>query len=110
MEIKLTSHRAQAEEELKSAVLQAMTQIAITANGHAAISCPVDTGRLRASISNEAESNSTGGSASVGTNVEYARYVEYGARGRAGVHYLRNSIADHLDEYKTVIESALKSN
>ena len=40
--------------------------------------CPVDTGRLRNSIHTELVLTETGGEAHVGTNVEYAAYVEYG--------------------------------
>lgn len=40
--------------------------------------CPVDTGQLRASITHEVE----GQTGIVGTNVEYAPYVEYGT----GIH------------------------
>lgn len=40
--------------------------------------CPVDTGQLRASITHEVE----GQTGIVGTNIEYAPYVEYGT----GIH------------------------
>lgn len=40
--------------------------------------CPVDTGRLRSSLSTQTETTETGAAAFVGTNVEYAPYVEYG--------------------------------
>lgn len=41
--------------------------------------CPVDTGRLRSSITNEL-GNDGGLVAVIGTNVEYAPYVELGTR------------------------------
>lgn len=48
---------------------------AIDCQADAKSTCPVDTGRLRASI----QYNKTGDySAEVGTNVSYAPYVEYG--------------------------------
>lgn len=40
-------------------------------------SCPVDTGRLKGSITTNIISTYSG---EVGTNVEYAEYVEYGTR------------------------------
>lgn len=40
--------------------------------------CPVDTGRLRSSITNELGQDSQGLVATIGTNVEYAPYVELG--------------------------------
>ena len=40
--------------------------------------CPVDTGRLRSSITNEIGQDGQGLVATIGTNVEYAPYVELG--------------------------------
>ena len=40
--------------------------------------CPVDTGRLRSSISTETEDTAEGAKAFVSTNAEYAPFVEYG--------------------------------
>lgn len=40
--------------------------------------CPVDTGRLRSSINNEIGQDGDGLVAIIGTNVEYAPYVELG--------------------------------
>jgi HK97 gp10 family phage protein len=40
--------------------------------------CPVDTGRLRSSINNEIGQDGEGLVAIIGTNVEYAPYVELG--------------------------------
>lgn len=42
--------------------------------------CPVDTGRLRSSITNQLGADAEGLVAVVGTNVEYAPYVELGTR------------------------------
>ena len=49
----------------------------------------------------------------VGTNVEYAPYVEYGHRlpsggTVAGVHFLQRAIMDHKADYKRVMEAQLK--
>ena len=65
----------------------------------------VDTGRLRNSISHTVD----GEAAYIGTNVEYAPYVELGARGRQGVHMLQRAASEHTDEYKQIMEDALKN-
>lgn len=44
----------------------------------------------------------------VGSNVEYAEIVENGTSGRAGKHYLRNAVVNHMEEYKNLAERALK--
>lgn len=49
---------------------------------------PVQTGNLRGSINRRRE----GDAEIIGTNVEYAEYVEYGVRGRSGQPYMRPAI------------------
>lgn len=44
----------------------------------------------------------------VGTSVEYAPYVEFGARGRKGVHFLEHALKDHVDDYRKLIEKHLQ--
>ncbi|MBQ2663076.1 MAG: HK97 gp10 family phage protein [Clostridia bacterium] len=52
----------------------ALAQSGETVRADAVANCPVDTGRLRGSITSTVEGNS----AVVGTNVEYGIYVEFG--------------------------------
>ena len=44
----------------------------------------------------------------VGTNVEYAEIVENGTAGRSGVHYLRQAVTNHMEEYRALAKLALK--
>ncbi len=50
-----------------------LTAAALIVEGEAVMRCPVDTGNLRASITHDVGEDE----AKVGTNVEYAPYVEY---------------------------------
>ena len=50
--------------------------------------CPVDTGRLRSSITNEIGQDSEGLVATIGTNVEYAPHVELGTSKMAAQPFL----------------------
>ena len=79
--------------------------IGLTAEGHAKKETPVDTGRLRNSISHATDDEA----AYIGTNVEYAPYVELGARGRKGVHMLQRAATEHADEYKKLMEDSMKN-
>lgn len=48
----------------------------------------------------------------IGTNVDYAIYVEYGekaAHTTGNAHFLRNSVTNHVDHYKQILEAALKA-
>ena len=56
--------------------------------------CPVDTGRLRSSITHEIK----GLTGKVGTNVEYARAVELGTEKQSPQPYLRPAL--HANEKK----------
>jgi len=80
--------------------------IGMEAEGYAKDECPVDTGRLRNSISHQIEDNEV----YIGTNVEYAPYVEFGSQqhktGKA--HFLRDAATTHNDRYKSIMETALK--
>ena len=62
-------------EEIQNKLKQALTMSGLVVETKAKELCPVDTGRLRASITSKVE----GSSAFVGTNVDYAPYVEYQA-------------------------------
>ena len=90
---------------LERAKKRGLEAIGLTAEGHAKKETPVDTGRLRNSISHATDDEA----AYIGTNVEYAPYVELGARGRPGVHMLQRAATEHTDEYKKIMEDALKN-
>lgn len=91
-------------DALKNAKKRGLEAIGLTAEGHAKKETPVDTGRLRNSISHATDDDA----AYIGTNVEYAPYVELGARGRKGVHMLQRAASEHTDEYKRLMEDSMK--
>lgn len=61
----------------------------------------VDTGTLRGSIGHAPADEDT---MCVGTDIEYAIYVELGTRRMSPSHYLKRSVQDHADEYMNVIK------
>ena len=89
---------------LEKAKKRGLEAIGLTAEGYAKKETPVDTGRLRNSISHATDDEA----AYIGTNVEYAPYVELGARGRQGVHMLQRAASEHTDEHKRIMEDAMK--
>ena len=74
---------------LQSAIPAALEEIGLVAEGHAKKKCPVDTGRLRNSITHAVEGGDSGGRAVIGTNVEYAAYVELGTSRQKAQPYLK---------------------
>ena len=92
------------EQAAFSQIETALEKVGLMAERNAKIACPVDTGRLRNSISHTHDKNTS----YVGTNVEYAPYVEMGTTNTKAQPYLKPAIADHIQEYKNTIEQELK--
>lgn len=90
---------------LEKAIQRGLEAIGMTTEGHAKKITPVDTGRLRNSISHATDDKA----AYIGTNVEYAPYVELGSRGREGKHMLQRAASEHADEYKRLMEDSMKN-
>ena len=96
-------------EEFQNKVEQALLTIGENAQGFAVDDCPVDTGRLRNSINYAVIVPEK--TVYLGTDVEYAKYVEFGdnahhATGKA--HFLRDAATTHNDLYKEIAKAALK--
>lgn len=96
------------EEAIQGAVAAALEEIGLVAEGYAKRLCPVDTGRLRNSITH-AIGSVDDLEVYVGTNVEYAPYVENGIHGRDGVHFLRSAAQDHGDRYRSILKKHLEN-
>lgn len=69
-------------------------RLAIEIQNRARQLCPVDTGRLRNSIHFEEGQDAEGYYIDVGTNVEYAAFVEYGTSKMRAQPYLRPAFAE----------------
>ena len=124
---------------LEAAIKRGNEAIGMTAERHAKKKCPVDTGRLRNSITYALAGEEThvksykankkkagekerktytyegtaegkkGSGVYIGTNVEYAVFVENGAQGRTAVHFLQDAASNHSDEYKKLMEDSMKN-
>lgn len=87
-----------------SQVQAALKAVALSAEKYAKHDCPVDTGRLRSSITHAVDADT----AYIGTNVEYATYVEMGTKYMDARPFLKPAIENHIDEYKQMVEEILK--
>lgn len=92
---------------LEKAKKRGLEAIGLVAEGHAKKITPVDTGRLqlRNSISHATDDEA----AYIGTNVEYAPYVELGSPTIKAHHMLQKAATEHTDEYKQIMEDAMKN-
>lgn len=69
----------------------------------------VITGRLRNSISHSVQPKGRGYMVTVGTNVEYAGFVELGTRKAPAYPYLKPATTEHNSEYREILKSSLQN-
>ena len=91
-------------DDIDGAKARALEKIGLVAEGYAKRLCPVDTGRLRNSITHTTDDDA----AYIGTNVEYAVYVEMGTVNTPAQPYLKPAAADHMEKYRSILKSELQ--
>lgn len=96
----------EASQGIRRAMDRALEEIGLAAEGYAERACPVDTGRLRNSITHAVESAED--SVYAGTDVEYAPYVELGTRRTAAQPFLRPAAAEHGQTYRSILRRNLE--
>lgn len=94
------------DEKIKDAVFEEITLTALEIESDAKTLCPVQTGRLRASI--KALWDKKTFSAIVGTNVEYASAVEFGGKTRLAKPYLYPAYFAGVSKLTRNLENILK--
>ena len=72
--------KALSKATIETPLGQAVKKITLFLDRETKMATPVDTGRLRSSITSKVESTPLGVWGRVGTNVNYATFVEYGTR------------------------------
>lgn len=131
MEIDVVDNSALVQEAFHTACLRALERCGMEAEGYAKDLVPVDTGRLRNSISHAVSEDEM--AAYVGTNTSYAPYVElatgiyaeggrptpwvyqdangnwHWTRGNRAHPFLKPAVADHTKTYSNIIKSELEN-
>lgn len=105
MAVKFVSYRSEIVDGVQGATNRALEIIGGKAESYAKALCPVDTGRLRNSITHVQMDEET---EVIGTNVEYAPHVELGTYKQRAQPYLRPAAENHGEEYRQVIASELR--
>lgn len=106
MDVTITSNADAFKDGLRDALPKILESWGIVAEGYAKLNCPVDTGRLRNSITHERDDEE--GQVQIGTNVEYAPYVEYGTSRMKAQPYLEPAILDNISEYQNIADEYLR--
>ena len=98
------------KEAARKAIERALEAVGLQAEGYAKRLCPVDTGRLRNSITHTYyEEDVDELVAVIGTNVEYAPYVEYGTIHMNAQPFLKPAVVDHFDEYGQIFDDYMRN-
>lgn len=104
----MDDHKEEVKEEMRSKVASCLEAIGMDAASTAQSVTPVDTGRLKNSISYVVDEQEH--VVYIGTNVEYAPYQEYGtSRGIKGKHFLQFGVTAHVAEYRSIFQDTLNS-
>ena len=130
MKITLEDHSDEVLEALESACQRALEKCGLVAEGYAKKLCPVDTSNLRKSITHTVSDGEK--AAYIGTNSEYAVYVECGTgvyyhggrqtpfvyqdakgdrhltHGQRAKPFIKPAVAEHGEQYKRIIKAELK--
>lgn len=131
VQIEIIDNSPKVKEELEAAILRALEKCGLAAEGYAKLLCPVDTGNLRNSITHQVQPSES--AVYIGTNSEYAVYVELGTgkyypggrqtpwvyqdargqwhltHGQRAQPYLKPAVSDHAQQYRDIIEGELKN-
>ena len=129
MEIDVVDNSALVQEAFHTACLRALERCGMEAEGYAKDLAPVDTGRLRNSISHQVDDSEN--AVYIGTNVSYAPYVElatgiyadggrptpwvyqdengnwHWTRGNKAQPFLKPAVADHPQTYRNIIKDEM---
>ena len=131
--VQITDNSAEVLEAMREQAMLGLEAIGQEAEGYAKEETPVDTGRLRNSIAHKVVEDEK--AVYIGTNVEYAPYLEYGTgvyadngqgrktpwsyqdsngnwhttNGMKPRHFLKKAVSEHDNHYRSIMEAALKS-
>lgn len=98
-------NREQIANAIDQAVALALEEIGLTAENYAKKACPVDTGRLRSSITHLVDAGEN--AVFIGTNVEYAPYVELGTVNMGPRPFLVPAASEHSGTYRAILKARL---
>lgn len=131
MKVDVTDNSDKVLSEFKAAILRALERCSSQAEGYAKDLAPVDTGRLRNSISHKVDEEEN--AAYIGSDLDYAAYVELGTgkyaeggrptpwvyqddsgnwhwtQGNPAQPFLAPAVKDHLQTYSNIIKDELEN-
>ena len=109
MAVELEFYTDEVVQEYNTAVEQAMKEAVLIVEADAKRLCAVDTGRLRASITNEVREIANAViEGRIGTNTDYAPYVFLGTSRQDPQPALRPALRNNFDKIVSIIQEAIE--
>lgn len=132
--VKFTDNSDEVLRDLEIAIKRGAVAIGMRAETHVKEKTPVDTGRLRNSMtyalsgegahitSYSGDHGEPGGTYTgtlpaekniavyVGTNVKYAAANEFGENNHRAVHMIQRGVTEHKDEYQQLLKDSMKNS
>lgn len=96
-------------QKMHDAALKGVKAAALLIENAAKTNCPVRTGTLRRSIQTEVEDQTTKIIATIGPQVDYAPYVEFGTSRMAARPYMRPAFESEKEAAMDAIKQELRS-
>ena len=98
------SYRREVRAEMERAEQRALEKIGLYVDGEAVSRSPIVSGRLKSSWEHEVDDEKV----IVGSNVEYAPFVEFGtSRGQEAQRILTGSVEENVDNIRSITEREL---
>jgi len=93
---------------LDKAQIQALKKIGFLVQAESTDGCPVDSGRLKQSITNQV--NEDDKSVDIGTNVDYAVYVHEGTSKQSAQPFIKDAVLKNIDKIKQIAGGEISTN
>ena len=90
-------------KKIEKSLINKLILIGEFVEGEAKLRCPVDTGNLRDSIKYSIDENEP--AVLIGTNVEYAPYVEFGTVKMQAQPYLRPAVIENREQIMKILNA-----
>lgn len=105
MSVNYKSNLINVLNSISNAEKLALSEVGFLVQAEAQLKCTVDTGTLKRSITNVVDDDEK--SVTIGSNVEYAPYVELGTSKQKAKPYLNPSVIENKDKLKSILEKYL---
>lgn len=104
----LVNNFGNVKEQINNNILAACEEIGKTGTGAVQTTSPVKTGNLRRSYGYKVQSSGKTFVVVIGTNIDYAIFVEMKPESRGGRPHLRKAVESEINEFNNILVKHLR--